>query len=198
MRVLGIDFSLNGTGLAIYEKGTFPTVKVFTTNKKVNSNIPDYTIFIPEFDKQEEKLDFVCEAIDNFITSNKINFICLEEHTGSNYSWMDGYAICKYLMRKRNIPYITISPTSLKKYAGTGKADKTQMSYFLRRDYGVDFDYLGDCANNIVDACWLSIVGTNYNRLFLQNKKIKLDRAREEVLKNLDKKYNKKSKKGKE
>lgn len=194
MRVLGIDFSLNGTGLAIYDTGKFPVVKVFTTEKKVTESIGDISIFIPSFENQEEKLDYVCETIENFIKNEKLDFICMEEHTASNYSWMDGYAILKYKIRKLGIPYITIAPTSLKKYAGTGKADKTQMSYYLRRDYGVDFDYLGDCANNIVDACWLSIVGTNYNRIYIQSKKIKLEKCREEVLKNLNKKYDKKQK----
>ena len=33
-----------------------------------------------------------------------------------------------------NIPTLMIAPTQLKKYAGSGKADKTQMSYYLRKD----------------------------------------------------------------
>ena len=80
---------------------------------------------------------------------------------------MDGW-VCYYkILRKKNLPYITLAPTSLKKYAGTGKADKVQMSYFLRKEYNIDFDFLGDVANNIVDACWLAIVGTEFYKKYI-------------------------------
>lgn len=194
MNVLGIDFSLNGTGLAIFNGSTVTFSKVFSL--KSNNEYPDYFIQIPQFEKWTEKLDWVCEKI---LSTENVDFICMEEHTGVNYDWMDGYAIIKYLLRKKNISYITLAPTSLKKYAGTGKADKTQMSYFLRKDYNIDFDFLGDAANNIVDAAWLSIVGTEFYNKYINRINSNLPPYRADVLFKIAQHYGyeEKSKRGK-
>lgn len=177
MNILGIDFSLNGTGLAIFNGSDVTFSKVFSL--KPNNEYPDYIIEIPEFTNWTDKLDWVCEKI---LSTENVDFICMEEHTGVNYEWMDGYAIIKYLLRKKNLPYITLAPTSLKKYAGTGKADKVQMSYFLRKEYNIDFDFLGDVANNIVDACWLAIVGTEFYKKYIDRINSNLPQHRTDVL----------------
>ena len=41
---------------------------------------------------------------------------------------------------------------------GNGKR-KNMMAYYLRKDYGFDFDDIGKLANNIVDATWMAIIG---------------------------------------
>lgn len=179
MNVLGIDYSLNGTGLSIYDGNKILFKKVFTSTKKLYEDNKEIFILSPKFQNKEEKIDWVCDYIVN---CTKYDFVCMEDHIGSYYDWMDGYAIIKHYLRKNKTPYITVSPTQLKKYAGSGKADKTQMSYYLRTEYGIDLDYLGDAANNIVDATWLSIVGLNYYNKYKDNKKIKENEARLKIL----------------
>lgn len=176
-KVLGVDFSLNGTGLAVYNENVgIDSASVFSLKESEFSEI----ITIPKFSEQPDKLDWVCNSILEH--TQGIDFICMEEHIGSYYSWMDGYAILKYFFRKQSIPYITISPTSLKKFVISGKADKNQMSYALRTEFSKDFDYLGECADNIVDASWLAIIGMFYYRRYFLQHRFNLSKEKSEVL----------------
>lgn len=182
MKVLGIDYSLNGTGLSIYDGKQVTFKKVFTTVKKNYENDKEVFILSPKFKNKEDKIDWVCE---NIINCTKYDFVCMEDHIGSYYDWMDGYGIIKHYLRKNNIPYLMVSPTQLKKYAGSGKADKSQMSYFLKQDYQIDLDYIGDLANNIVDATWLSIVGLNFYKSFVNKEDVTINQERLKILQKL-------------
>lgn len=185
MNVLGIDYSLNGTGLSIYDnKIVFK--KVFTSTKKHFEQNEEVFILSPKFDTMEQKLDWVCDAI---INCTCYDFVCMEDHIGSYYNWMDGYAIIKHYLRKINIPYICISPTQLKKYAGTGNANKQNMAELLLAEYGIDLDYLGPSANNIVDATWLSIVGVDYYNKFILEQPIHITEQRLTILNKLYEKF---------
>lgn len=185
MNVLGIDYSLNGTGLSIYNN-EIVFKKVFTSTKKHFEQNEEVFILSPKFETMEQKLDWVCNTI---INCTCYDFVCMEDHIGSYYNWMDGYAIIKHYLRKINIPYICISPTQLKKYAGTGSATKQTMSELLFKEYNIDLDYLGPSANNIVDATWLSIVGLAYYDKFIENKDISLTTERLQILTKLHEKF---------
>lgn len=186
MKVLGIDFSLNGTGLSIFDGSNLSFKKVFTTVKKNFEAYKDIFILSPKFNNTPEKLDWVCDEI---INCTDYDFVCMEDHIGAYYEWMDGYAIIKHYLRKNKKPYIMISPTQLKKYAGTGKADKDKMTSILKDEYGIDIDYIGSLANNIVDATWLSIVGLNYYKKFILKESISLDKERDNILLKLNEKF---------
>lgn len=182
MNILGIDYSLNGTGLSIYNGKEVTFKKVFTSIKKNKEKDKETFILSPKFNNTEEKIDWVCKTIVN---CTDYDFVCMEDHIGRYFNWMDGYGIIKYLLRERNVPYLMISPTQLKKYAGSGKADKTQMSYFLRQEYNIDLDYIGDLANNIVDATWLAIVGYKFYDKYILENKIKESKERTKILESL-------------
>lgn len=157
MKVLGIDYSLNGTGLVVYNGKKIVFHKVFSTLKK-HQNLKHF-IFVPKMSDTMHKIDIISDLI---INCTKYDYVCMEDHIGRYYDWMDGYGIIKYLLRQNKKPYLMVSPTMVKKYAGNGKADKNMMSYFLKKDYQFDFDYLGPLSNNIVDAAWMAILGYNY------------------------------------
>jgi Holliday junction resolvasome RuvABC endonuclease subunit len=187
MICLGIDFSLNGTGLSIFNGENVIDKKLFTIKDKVYKTDTNLFQLIPDIKKQEEKLDFVVSEILKFALKD-VDFVCLEDHIGRYYNWMDGYGIIKHYLRVNKIPYICVAPAQLKKYAGSGKADKTQMSYYLRHDYNLDFDYLGDTANNLVDATWLAILGYHYYNTYIESSKLSLTPARKEILNKIYKK----------
>ena len=157
-----------------------------------HSNIPlKYRTFevsnlSPKFKSTGDKIDWVVEQIINCST---YDFVCMEDHIGSYYDWMDGYGIIKHYLRKNNTPYVMVSPTMVKKYAGSGKADKDMMSYYLKLDYDFDLDYIGKMANNIVDATWMAIIGYNFHKLFLEKRKILLSQPRMVILEKLNEKY---------
>ena len=189
MRILGIDYSLNGTGLSVYDGLEIVFKKVFTVTKKFYEQDKNTFILSPKFKNYEYKIDWV---VDNIINCTDYDFVCIEDHIGSYYNWMDGYGIIRHYLRKNNKPYIMISPTQLKKYAGTGKADKDKMTELLKQEYGFDLEHIGRLANNIVDATWLAIVGFDYYERFKLNKHT----TNKERTKILDLIYEKESKLG--
>ena len=191
MKVLGIDYSLNGTGLSLYDGDKIVWCKVFTTTQKDETNNPEVFIFVPKMKDTMGKIDIVAEKIVEL--AKKADYVLMEDHIGRYYNWMDGYGVIKYLLRKEGIPHIMASPTMIKKYAGNGKADKNMMSFFLKNDYGFNFDDLGKLANNIVDASWMAIMGYKYNEIYIKkNKKITDTPARFKILKSLNDKEKKK------
>lgn len=175
MKIIGIDYSLNGT--AVYEKDTASkdeNYMYFTNDKKTTDT---NSIYIDEKLSQPEKIDIIIKFLqENYFNQKNIDLVVLEAAALSkNYEWQEAYGIIKHKLRLAGIKYITIVPTSLKLYAtGSGRADKTQMSYHLRQQTGLDFDYLGDIANNIVDAAWLINLGENYLECATNPKQIQL------------------------
>ena len=74
----------------------------------------------------------------------------------------------------------------VKKYAGNGKADQQMMDFFLKKDYGFDFDEIGKLANNIVDASWMAILGYSFYKLHVEKDKDYIETpARWKILKTL-------------
>ena len=57
MKVLGIDYSLNGTGLALYDGKNIIFRKVFSTVKK-HDGLEDF-IYVPKMENTMEKIDKV-------------------------------------------------------------------------------------------------------------------------------------------
>lgn len=186
LRVLGIDYSLNGTGLSVYDGKDIIFKKVFTVTKKHEEENPDIFIYVPKMEDTMAKIDIVCEKI---VECTDYDFVCMEDHIGRYFNWMDGYGVCKYLLRKLNKPYLMASPTTIKKYAGNGKADKNMMSFFLKNDYGFDLDYIGKLANNIVDATWMAILGYKFYMMEVEKGSGVYDTpARTKIIKTLAKK----------
>lgn len=187
--ILGIDFSLNGTGLFFVDENNQVDFRLFSNNKKL-INIKE-SIIIPDIKVQEDKLDWVINSIKNIIESNDVSFICMEDHIGKYFPWMDGYGILKKFIRDLKIPYVMISPTSIKSYAcDDGKADKSQMGYYLRKEYNLDYDFLGICGNNVVDSAWMAFFARDFRDIIFNKKQIKLSDKRKSIINKLnDKKH---------
>lgn len=186
LKVLGIDYSLNGTGLAVYDGENIIFKKVFSTVQKHDGQT-EY-IFVPKMEDTMAKIDIVADAIVN---CTDYDFVCMEDHIGRYFNWMDGYGIIKHLLRKKGVQYLMASPTTIKKYAGNGTADKKMMDHYLKCDYGFDFDYIGKLANNIVDASWMAILGWHFYKIHVEkNKKIFDTPPRTKILKTLYSKNN--------
>lgn len=166
LKVLGIDYSLNGTGLALYDGKEIIFKKVFSMVQK-HDGLEEY-IYVPKMEDTMAKIDIVAH---NIINCTDYDYVLMEDHIGRYYNWMDGYGIIKYLLRQNNKPYIMASPTMIKKYAGNGGADKKLMDYYLKRDYDFDFSYIGKLANNIVDASWMAIMGWKLHKIYIEKEK---------------------------
>ena len=86
MNCLGIDFSLNGTGLSIFNGTDVVNRVLFTVKEKVYKTDVNLFNYIPEIKKQEDKLDFVVSEILK-VALEKVDFVCLEDHIGKYYNW---------------------------------------------------------------------------------------------------------------
>jgi Holliday junction resolvasome RuvABC endonuclease subunit len=164
MIIAGFDLSLRGTGIFIKNLDTGKTYfYYFTTNKK---DFSPQSFYIPDTLDQEKTIDAVIKIIKDILRNHKIDKICMEDVVTSikgDGNWKDLYGVFKYILRQRDIEYIKVSPPALKKYAtGSGAAKKPQMGFALRQDLNLDYDYLGDEANNVVDAAWCCDVLKNY------------------------------------
>lgn len=183
MNVLGVDYSLNGTGLALFDGKNIILKKVFTTVQKDEKNDPEVFIYLPKTKDTMKKIDEVAKIIADF--AKQADYVLMEDHIGRYYNWMDGYGVVKHLLRQQGTPHIMASPTMVKKYAGNGKADKNMMSFFLRNDFGFNFDDIGKLANNIVDASWMAIMGYQYYKIHVEKAKVYDTPARTKILKTL-------------
>lgn len=187
MTVMGLDFSLNGTGLALWEGETLVEWALFTRTKKLAEKFSQ-VILIPEFDLQKDKLFWVCNRIKQFIVDHpNIKFANLEQQIGGGgiFSWVDGYGALKYICYELDIPVITTSPTANKSYAGDGRADKNMMEEFLLREYQIDLKEVGKEANNIADACWLSVIGQHFYSRYHLNEVVMVSKKRGTILEKL-------------
>lgn len=190
LKVLGIDFSLNGTGLSLFNGKDILWLKMFTTVQKNEKEDPEHFIYVPKMDDAMNKIDVVAPIIAEY--AKECDFALMEDHIGAYYNWMDGYGVVKYLLRQQKTNYMMASPTTIKKYAGNGKADKDMMSYYLKQDYGFDLDYLGKLANNVVDATWMAILGYKFYKTYIEKDKTCYETpARTKILKDLHKKWEK-------
>lgn len=187
--VLGIDFSLNGTGLFFIDENNQTKFILFSKDKKLSSL--ESCVILPNILIQEDKLDWVVEKIRDIIINEDISFICMEDHIGRYFNWMDGYGIIKKFIRDLKIPYVMGAPTIIKSYASDqGKADKSQMGYYLRKEYNLDYDYIGNCANNIVDAAWMAFLARDFKDIVFNKKKLDISDKRKLIIKKLnDKKH---------
>jgi len=162
MIIAGVDLSLRGTGIFINNLDINKTYfYYFTKNPR---DINPQSFFIPEKLEQEKTIDKVIFSLKEILRNHRISKVCIEAPIGSAYyEWMDLYGIFKYILRVQGIECIKLAPAALKKYAtGSGGAKKPQMGYALRQEFGLDFDYLGEEANNVVDAAWCCDVMKNY------------------------------------
>ena len=167
LKVLGIDFSLNGTGLSVFNGKELVFKKVFTTTQKDEKLNPDIFIYVPKMEDTMTKIDIVSDII---VGCTEYDFVCMEDHIGRYYNWMDGYGVIKHLLRKLQKPHLMASPTTIKKYAGNGKADKNMMSHYLIRDYN----------------SWMAILGYKFYKIHIEkDKKICDTPARTKILKSL-------------
>ena len=187
MTVLGCDFSLNGSGLALWNGGVLEEWALFSRTKKLADKFSQ-VILIPDFDLQKDKLFWVCNRIKQFIIDHpEIKFVNLEQQIGGGgiFSWVDGYGALKYICYELDIPLITTSPTANKSYAGDGRADKNMMEEFLLKEYKIDLSEIGKEANNVVDAAHLAIIGQHFYSRYHLNDIVMVSKKRGTILEKL-------------
>lgn len=143
IRILGIDPSLTGTGLA------FPSGETWTANSA------SY--------KGDDRLDYIYRSVHTLAeqsnqTFQPITLAVIEDlPTHAKGAGLTGMAqgVVRLALKQTLVPYILVPAASVKKFAtGNGNAPKPDMRMELYKRAGID---LKD--DNQVDAWWLRAIG---------------------------------------
>ena len=153
MKVAGIDYSLNGSGITVCEgEFTFENCKSYyiTKTKKYDVDLLDYGIYgtlAPDtFDHDFERWNYNAEWAFDIVKD--CDFIVMEGYSYGSKSSMafqiaENAAIIKNKLFKSNIKYIIVPPSRIKKYATEkGNANKELMHESFVSDTGVDLKTL--------------------------------------------------------
>ena len=146
---IGIDRSLSATGVALV---------------KNNKCIESFEICGKEYGG--DRLYNLGISILNTVLKYKIKYtdiiVIMEDYAfGANSRSVTGIAeiegVLRFLFKIKNIDYIHISPTSLKKYiTGSGASKKDMMVMFVLKKFGIQAS-----SNNTADAISLAYLGYN-------------------------------------
>lgn len=146
MRVLGIDTSLTGTGLARPD-GSLYTVKSNPSGGAVA-------------DRHDRLTAIVQTVVDGAIALELavIEQPAYSRNAGSMHDRSGLWWLVVHRLFDLGVPVLEVPPTSLKKYAtGKGTATKGDMRMALYKRAGLD---IGD--DNQVDAWWLRALGHDF------------------------------------
>jgi Holliday junction resolvasome RuvABC endonuclease subunit len=148
MRVVGLDLSLTGTGIAVVDDGPGQPSGIITGT--VN----------PGKRREYERLRFIREQV--IITCMGADLVVVEGpsfgSTGSAYHQIAGLWWFVTECVQRDLPLAVASPSSVKKYAtGKGNANKDAMMLVTARRFP---EFNGD--NNAADALWMACMGMDH------------------------------------
>ena len=148
-RCLGLDLSLSDSGWClfndVYAGRTSYGHKEFPAPKKGRKTIPD---------EPDRRLHDMMKWLTFLIHDKKPDRIAYEEPAGQNLKVLHGVRGIMYAVAG-DIPFYWLYPTSLKKYAGSGKFDKDDMREALFMKTGIRIEN-----DNEVDAYFLALWGS--------------------------------------
>lgn len=160
--VLGIDPSLNGTGIVLLNsKGKIIYQKAIILNKTKKTTIKGFS-----------RINYILSIIKEVINEHQglVKLVIIEGYSfGSNRSRSvfdlgELGGIIKYYLYEKEISFVEVPPKFLKKYiTGNGNADKLMMIDSVKNRYKENFDN-----DDICDAYALARLGIELNPLDLE------------------------------
>lgn len=161
--ILGLDISLNGTGVVVLDMAGDICLKSTIVPKNIGL----------------DRMELIDRRIDSLILTYSPTLVVLEGYAFSmnmtgNSERKELTGILKYKFHKSKIPVVIVSPMSLKKFiTGSGKGDKNKIMLAAYKKWAIEFD-----DDNQTDAYGLARIG-----LAIKNKNVKLLSYEQEVIK---------------
>lgn len=163
---IGIDQSLNGSGIAAVYRGEVVAFDAFTTTQTKARNMPNLHFFESNDSSMASRIERV-EFVSKWLLSWVLRLKC--EFGVPAYVGMEGYAmnmrsnrfsdLCelggaiKMGLFQNQIPYQVYTPSALKKaFTGKGNAKKPQMIAACESLTNVDLSLYGKSAEDLADA----------------------------------------------
>lgn len=179
MIVAGIDYSLTSPSICIYKEtngNNRPitcdcpnncTYYFFDTNAKWTSSSNMNAFVYPEYKTDIERYQKLAQwSIDRLIWyTGRVDRVVIEDYayaaTGRVFNIAENGAILKYYLTENKIKYVTVPPTTIKKFAtGKGNASKDMMYESWRLAGGTEFDKPNkNPYSDIVDSYFLCKYG---------------------------------------
>ena len=182
--IAGIDYSLTSPSVAVYTgKSFYPNLIPFnevkflvvSDKKQKECNFPNITI-IPHTNKDSFRYEIerfmenatLCVNFINFHKSNKIiSKVLIEDYAmrakGRVFAIGENTAILKYNLFQANLPYNTIPPTTIKKFATSkGNANKELMYNQFVNDTKITNLHSSILGDNKLDSPVTDIVDSYY------------------------------------
>lgn len=170
--VIGVDPSLNGTGLAVLRDGKVAEYHGWTTkktNQKRNSGSLSWMKLPAGADDRLRlwRIRTVAHWIHELVVSLQIkyrrdSYVALEGYATNSRSnrATDTHELCgliKMLLWQEGIPMRMYPPTTVKMaVTGSGSADKGDMKIAAYKKFGLEVTKLGEAGENIADAVMLA------------------------------------------
>jgi Holliday junction resolvasome RuvABC endonuclease subunit len=175
-KIVGIDYSMSSPGVCIYGPTFQESQLHYLTDQaklvgRFNGNIHGH--FHKLFKSQEQRFEQIMHWALQCIGEFSNTIVYLEDYSMGSKGRVFHIAECagllKYNLYKFDIPFVTVPPTVLKKFAfGKGNAKKEDMYTAFLRDTNIDIKKLltpnrklGSPETDIVDSYFLARYGAS-------------------------------------
>lgn len=147
--VVGIDYSMTSPCVCIWDHVGI-TFDFLTTKKKYegtweNDDISIHGHIMPAWLDDTDRFHQISQWVVDVVLGdwNDIDTAVLEDYsfasTGRTFQIGENFGLLKYKLRRSIIPFVTVPPTVLKKFAtGKGNAKKDLMEIAYKQDTGHD------------------------------------------------------------
>jgi Holliday junction resolvasome RuvABC endonuclease subunit len=181
--VAGIDYSMTSPALCVYntETGEFSfdncTFYFLTQSKKYEIDSENIHGMFFEYDNEMQRYDTISSYFLDRIMENEVDKVYMEDYSmgskGRVFHIAENTGVLKYRMWSFGIPFQTIPPTVIKKFAtGKGNANKERMQEVFEEQNQVRLkqvfnmtDKQWNPSSDLIDAYYICKYGLNDNTL---------------------------------
>lgn len=150
---LGVDLSLTSPAVCVFTGDTFDVSSCrfhyLTDKKKFELHIPhflDGNLFLP-YNCDQQRYDNIASWVMNLAAENHASRVFIEDYsfasTGRVFNIAENCGLLKHKLWAKGIPFTTIPPSVIKKYAtGSGAATKEMLQTHFVQKTGIDIKVL--------------------------------------------------------
>lgn len=146
--MIGIDFSMCSAGVVIGDSINPKELQIlcFRQRKKDDSIVDNITMInYPDAETDEERYYLVAKGIVDFIIKHSTDkIVWIEDYSygsiGNVFNIAEATATLKHMLWMEGFEINKVSPKSVKKFAGNGKAGKNEMFDLFLEKTSFDFD----------------------------------------------------------
>jgi Holliday junction resolvasome RuvABC endonuclease subunit len=179
----GIDYSMTSPALCVYntDSGEFSfdncTFYFLTQSKKYEIDTENIHGMLFEYDNEMQRYDTISSYFLDRIMENEVDKVYMEDYSmgskGRVFHIAENTGVLKYRMWSFGIPFQTIPPTVIKKFAsGKGNANKERMQEVFEEQNEVKLkqifnmtDKQWNPSSDLIDAYYICKYGLNDNTL---------------------------------